>query len=234
MDRVVLWDFDGTLAYRPGMWRSAIVEALDHHVPGHGVDEEQVRPLIRDGFPWHRPQEPHPQLSDPEAWWRHVGGLLNKTMRQLGFDEEASARLADAARRRYVDPSSFRVFGDARPTLERLGAGGWRHIVLSNHVPELESIVDGVGLGDLVETVLSSARTGYEKPHPEAFALARTEAGNPAHLWMVGDNPDADVLGAESAGIPAILVRTEDARVSRQAPDLASAASLLEKASVGA
>jgi putative hydrolase of the HAD superfamily len=154
-------------------------------------------------------------------------------MRQLGFDGDTSARLADAARRRYVDPSTFRLFDDARPALERLAAGGWRHIVLSNHVPELESIVDGVGLGDLVEAVLSSAQTGYEKPHPEAFAIARREAGNPAHLWMVGDNPDADVLGAEAVGIPAILVRTEDARVNLQAPDLASAASILEKASVG-
>jgi KaiC/GvpD/RAD55 family RecA-like ATPase len=56
--------------------------------------------------------------------------------------------------------------------LQRLAAVGWRHIVLSNHVPELASIVAGVGLGYLVETVLSSARTGYEKPHPEAFAIA--------------------------------------------------------------
>jgi len=30
---VVLWDFDGTLAYRPGTWRSALVEVFDEISP---------------------------------------------------------------------------------------------------------------------------------------------------------------------------------------------------------
>ncbi|WP_228282485.1 HAD hydrolase-like protein [Rubrobacter tropicus] len=30
---------------------------------------------------------------------------------------------------------------------------------------------------------------------------------NPKRVWMVGDDADADVRGAEAAGIPAILVR---------------------------
>ena len=148
-------------------------------------------------------------------------------MQLLGFDFEKSVILADAARRRFVDPSSFRVFEDTRPALERLANKGWRNIVLSNHVPELDSIVSGVGLGDLIETSFTSALTGYEKPHPEAFAIAMREAGNPARIWMVGDNPDADVLGAEAVGIPAILVRGEDDRVERQVPDLFSAVKLI-------
>ncbi len=103
-------------------------------------------------------------------------------MQLLGFGYKESVKLAEAARRRYVKPSSFRVFEDTRPTLERLANGGWRNIVLSNHVPELDSIVSGVGLGDLIETVFTSALTGYEKPHPEAYAIARREAGNPTRI----------------------------------------------------
>lgn len=40
---------------------------------------------------------------------------------------------------------------------------------------------------------------------------------------MVGDNPRADVAGAEAAGIPAILVRRDEIeahKVSRRAADL--------------
>jgi ribonucleotide monophosphatase NagD (HAD superfamily) len=37
---------------------------------------------------------------------------------------------------------------------------------------------------------------------------------------MVGDNPVADVAGAESAGIPAILVRGSVGRAARRAADL--------------
>lgn len=44
---------------------------------------------------------------------------------------------------------------------------------------------------------------------------------------MVGDNPHADVRGAEAVGIPAILVRAKDARVTRQVDDLFGVEALL-------
>jgi putative hydrolase of the HAD superfamily len=60
------------------------------------------------------------------------------------------------------------------------------------------------------DALVAAARTGYEKPHPEAYAAGRAAAGDPDELWMVGDNPVADVAGAEAANIPAILVHTGD------------------------
>ena len=56
-ENVVLWDFDGTLAYRDGMWRGCLVEALDEVAPGHGVIAADVKPGLRDGFPWHPARE---------------------------------------------------------------------------------------------------------------------------------------------------------------------------------
>lgn len=41
------------------------------------------------------------------------------------------------------------------------------------------------------------------------FQLALAEAGDPHHVWMVGDNAVADVAGAQAVGIPAILVRAQ-------------------------
>jgi putative hydrolase of the HAD superfamily len=42
----------------------------------------------------------------------------------------------------------------------------------------------------------------------------------PGDVWMIGDNIQADVLGAESTGLRAILVRGEDPQASRRAADL--------------
>jgi putative hydrolase of the HAD superfamily len=108
-----------------------------------------------------------------------------------------------------VDPESWDVYPDAAPALERVRESGWSNVVLSNHAPELVDIVTGAGLGDLIDHVVTSARAGYEKPHPEIFRTALRDAGEPARRWMVGDNPMADVAGAERVGIPAILVRAE-------------------------
>ena len=61
------------------------------------------------------------------------------------------------------------------------------------------------------------------------FALARRECGNPRVTWMVGDNPIADVRGAEAVGIPAVLVRTESADAARRAADLEGVEALIER-----
>ncbi len=145
----------------------------------------------------------------------------------MGFDNDEADLIANAAKEKVIDPDGFHLFDDTRPALDRLATDGWQHIILSNHVPELEEIVRGLGLGDVINAVLSSAITGYEKPHPEAFALALRAADNPSTVWMIGDNPDADVRGAEAVGIPAILVRTQDSRVRRTASGLFEAIDII-------
>jgi putative hydrolase of the HAD superfamily len=81
--------------------------------------------------------------------------------------------------------------------------------ILSNHVPELPELVGALGIAPYVDAVFTSALTGFEKPHPEAFRYALRAFGDPQHVWMVGDSPTADVQGAEALGLRAILVRGE-------------------------
>jgi putative hydrolase of the HAD superfamily len=97
--------------------------------------------------------------------------------------------------------------------------------VLSNHVPELPGLIADLGLGSLVDDVLTSASIGYEKPHPEIFQHALRQSGHPTNAWMVGDSVTADIGGAELAGIPALLVRT--GQNDRPGPDLAWAADVI-------
>jgi len=59
VEKIILWDFEGTLVDRPGRWRSALMEVLDLNETGHQVDMDQIRPYLRDGFPWHSPNVIH-------------------------------------------------------------------------------------------------------------------------------------------------------------------------------
>jgi putative hydrolase of the HAD superfamily len=223
---VVLWDFDGTLAWRPGLWGGCMLELLDELAPGHAAELERVRAALKGGFPWDRHNEPHPELSSPDAWWQAITPMLSRAL--SGAVAEARVpELVDAFRLRFTDASrGWRVFDDSAEALGATAAAGWRNAVLSNHVPELSTLVEQLGLGGLVERVFSSASTGYEKPHPEAFRLALRAFGDPPRRWMVGDNPTADVAGAEAIGIPAILVRT-NGTARRTARDVATAARLI-------
>ena len=118
-----------------------------------------------------------------------------------------AADLAGEVRSTYLDPSAWVVFDDVEPALIRLSAGGWRHVILSNHVPELPQLVDALGLARYFDAVHTSARIGAEKPHPEAFRRVLATLPAEAVVCMVGDNPVADVQGAEAVGLPAIRVR---------------------------
>jgi FMN phosphatase YigB (HAD superfamily) len=235
MHRLLLWDFDGTLGYRPGLWRGCLVETLDEHAPDHGIESDQLRPFLRDGFPWHQPDIAHPELCDPDAWWQQIERLITNAFVGVGIDEEQANKLARHARYRFIDPGhGWRLFDDTLPVLDRLAADGWRHAILSNHVPELPDLVAGLGLADVIQVVHTSALTGYEKPHPEAFRNALRANGDPDEVWMIGDNPTADVAGAEAAGIRAILVRTDSPDVPRRARDLYEAAAVIERESTRA
>ena len=108
-----------------------------------------------------------------------------------GVADEMAAEVRD----RYIDPAGYVVYDDSVPTLRELGRRGWRHFILSNHVPELPDIVAALGLRPFVEEVITSARVDYEKPNPAIFRLALDMAGDPAEAWMVGDNRDRRRLG---------------------------------------
>ncbi len=203
----VLWDFDGTLVAREGNWRAALLTALDQVTDDHDVTLELLRDGLRDGFPWHRHDVAHPQLHTPELWWKDLDATLRRAYLVAGIDERTAGRAAAAVRDVYVDVQYWSVFDDTRPALRRLRDGGYRNVIVSNHIPELSDLVRDLGLSDLIDAVLTSAVTGYEKPHPGMFRVALELTDDPERVWMIGDNPIADIAGATAVGIPAILVR---------------------------
>jgi putative hydrolase of the HAD superfamily len=228
--KAVIWDFDGTLARRSGGWRHTLVDALDLESPGHGVSPEDVEPGLRQGFPWHDWRRAHPELSDPDRWWERLRPVLQAALEGAGAERSAAERAALRARSEYVRLDRWLLFPDTEAALERLFCAGWRQAILSNHCPELPDLVRGLGLWDYFDVMLTSAAIGYEKPHPEAFALALRELGGPERVWMVGDSAEVDVAGAGRSGIPGVLVRRTAPGVTF-APDLMAAVEVIERAS---
>lgn len=139
-------------------------------------------------------------------WWASLAPLLTGACVGAGVCEADARRAAAALRAVYLDPAAWSVYDDVAPALALLD--GYRHVIVSNHVPELPSLVAALGLR--VDAVVTSAAVGWEKPNPAIYraGLAVAEA-EPGEAWMVGDNPVADVAGAEAAGLRAVLVRGE-------------------------
>jgi putative hydrolase of the HAD superfamily len=236
MTGVVFWDFDGTLGYRGRGgarlgFSTCLVEVMDAHQPGHGIDRRAFHPFLQSGFPWHAPDMTHLHLCEPDDWWDALNPVFAKALEGVGIETQLATQLSANVRARYADPREWALYDDVLPVFARLRDAGWHHVIVSNHVPELPAIASGLGLDDLVDAVHTSGVTGYEKPHPEMYAIARRGAGDPERVWMVGDNIAADYEGAERVGIDAILVRHPDPGERRAAPDLWEAAKLIDAAS---
>jgi putative hydrolase of the HAD superfamily len=187
-DGVLLWDFDGTLGVRQGKWSLVLLEALDSTAPGSGFTRAEIAAELSSGFPWHEHGRGHPELCDPDAWWAHMAKILSHALARLGVSPDTAERAAGLVRSLYPDPAYWRLFDDAAPALDELSGRGWRHVLVSNHVPELEGILASLGIADRFVAIINSAVTGYEKPHREAFRLALAAAGQPKRVWMIGDS----------------------------------------------
>jgi len=51
-----------------------------------------------------------------------------------------------------------------------------------------------------------SSHVGYDKPRAEFYNYAKQLCGNPDVLYMIGDNPTADILGGKNAGLITVAV----------------------------
>jgi putative hydrolase of the HAD superfamily len=205
--KVIFWDFEGTLVYIRSLWGAALVSVLDECEPGHCIHPERLRPYLKTGFPWHTPEQPHLHLKTTDDWWSNLETVFIRAYQGVGFGLVRSSELAKQVRKYVINPDRYFIFEDTIPVLENLRTHGWKHAILSNHIPELPDMVKVLGLSAYVDFCISSAQSGYEKPHPEAFRNALKITSNPDIVWMIGDNPKADIQGAEALGIPAILVR---------------------------
>lgn len=247
--KVILWDFDGTLGGRIDgeygrAWSMAMLEAIYDIYPNSRIIVEEIDPLITSDFPWHMHEQDHLHLNTAERWWEYIRSIFIRCYSALGFSQKEAAELAFLAQHKYLDLNKWALYDDTLPVLQQLGAEGWKHIIVSNHAPELDEIIEHLGLTPWLDGVVNSAIVGYEKPHRVIFEKALEVAGQADRqangrangqanrranvLWMVGDNINADVFGAEQLGIKAILVRNIDDRAKFNAKDLYEAARIIE------
>jgi putative hydrolase of the HAD superfamily len=125
--------------------------------------------------------------------------LPPRAARALSLDELTAAMLG-ALR--------FTLYPDVLAALALLRARDIRLVVVSNWDVSLAPTLHALGLGGMLDAVVTSAQVGAAKPEPEVFraalALLDISAGEALH---VGDDPHLDVAGARAAGVLPVLLR---------------------------
>lgn len=105
--------------------------------------------------------------------------------------------------------------------LERL-ARDHRLALISNfdHAPTCVRILDRLDLTRFFEEIVISDAVGKVKPHPELFEGPLQRMGIvPSDAIFVGDNPDADVLGAKQAGLDVAWINGRGRAIDPELPE---------------
>lgn len=208
--KIIIWDFDGTLGYRQGKWSGTLSEIIKKRHPELLIKLPEVRAKFGKGFPWHFPEKPHTHINTSQGWWDALDPFFTGIFMRLGFSKIESQIMASQVRKKYPQPHLWRLYPDSLAIIRYLSNLGWGHVLLSNHVPELPMILRHLRLSPFMQAVFNSAEFGYEKPHPEAFNIVLRRFSESTCFCMVGDNLQADFLGAQKVGIPCILVRQKE------------------------
>jgi 2-haloacid dehalogenase len=120
----------------------------------------------------------------------------------------AGAAIDDAAWERVAKAmGELRAHPDVAPALDRLRAGGWTIVALTNSAAgTVTAQLEGAGLAARFDHILSVDSVRRYKPAPAPYEHAAATVGaDPSDLWMVACH-DWDLVGARAVGLATAFV----------------------------
>lgn len=205
--KYLFWDFDNTLGYRQGMWSETLHSILILNRI-YNIDLEDIRPFLKNVFPWHSPETSHSLLFNEKTWWEYMNEYFAEIYERVGINRNQAIKYAFQVQNEYKNIEKWHLYDDAIPTLQYTIKNNYKNIILSNHIPELHEIIDQLNITEYFEKIYTSGKIGYEKPNLKFYAHVINDLNiEKTECVMIGDSYDADIAGALRADIQAILVR---------------------------
>jgi len=201
---------------------------------GRPVTAEQVDPVFAGAWAQLQKQSPagidrygsHP--GGERMWW---GAFLCEVLSRLDHDAQWEP-LLDELYASFSRPEVWKLYPEARETLEESRRRGLRLAVISNWDRRLPEILDGLELTAFFDTISVSSIEGVEKPAPVIFERTLERLGvHPEEAVHIGDSPLEDYDGSKRVGMVPVLIDRPDAFASngyRRISNLAEVFDLLE------
>ncbi len=206
--RAVFFDVGGTLI-RPWPSVGAVYVAVGAR-HGFQSDPEEMEQAFHAAWKAEKSAEATSGLTmADEDWWR---SLVYRTLNFCGLNGGRKQRLAYFAELSevFARPDVWQVYPDAVETLRMARTRGLHVGVISNWDRRLRPLLNGLGLGGLVDSMTISCEVGAEKPAEKIFRVALQSANvRPDEALHVGDSYEEDVSGAANVGMRATLIDRE-------------------------
>jgi putative hydrolase of the HAD superfamily len=211
--RAVVFDFYGTLAHwAEGAGINYAAVFADH---GYALSDS----VLLEYFALYDGVDHSEHSVSEEAYERWVRARLRQLAEMGGVHAPDVDAVVDALRA--ADDGPMLAYPEAGATLRSLRDAGLAVGVCSNWGWELSGFLDRVGLLDLVDVAITSARAGTRKPHPDIYVRAVQALGSdPSDIVFVGDSWEPDVRGPRRMGMTAVHVWRAEERGGQVPPAL--------------
>lgn len=201
-----------------------------HDITAQG-DEALTRFLIKQGMELNLstfPVEFRRRLGDYFA--QREKDLLETTYTYVLLEllkDKGYANVSDEVIRKALDSlfaitqTNWILEEDTIATLKKLEQDGYRMGLISNagDDQDVQQLIRGFEISRYFDFILTSAQCSYRKPHPRIFELAIANwYFLPSETVMVGDNLDADIRGAKSAGLYTVWISRRAGSSSEDQP----------------
>lgn len=209
----VIFDLGGTLMYLDGEWEEVGARNVTHMLAflrAEGLELE-AGAFCREFR--HQRQRAY-EIARTTRVEYPVRRSLRKTLTELGYSDLDGRLLAEGVKALFrYEEARWRTFPDTLSTLQALQGAGYRLGMVSNASDNefIQRMLRALGLEPYLHPALNSAGVGIRKPDPRIFHLVLEEWGlEPAEAVMVGDTLEYDILGAQLAGMRAILALMDE------------------------
>ena len=104
-------------------------------------------------------------------------------------------------------PKYEELYPDTRECL-RILEKKYKLGIIANQIPGAEKRLEGMGIRQFFELIVTSAEEGVAKPDPGIFQIALIRAGcAPDQAVMIGDRIDNDIVPAKQMGMKTVWIR---------------------------
>jgi putative hydrolase of the HAD superfamily len=207
--KVLFFDAAGTLFHV----RGSVAEVYLAHAEPYGVKRTpQLVQAIDEAFGRAFRDAPPPifAVDDPvelkqceRLWWFDiVHNVFYRVGMFEGFDD-----YFDAVYQAFAGPQHWMLYPDTLAALKGLKERGFELGIISNFDTRLFTVLKGLGLTELFDTVTISSLARAAKPAPRIFRLAlEKHAVDAEEAVHVGDSVKEDLEGAKAAQLDGLLI----------------------------